>query len=81
MKRILFLIIVLFLFSGCYDEKQDDYFTANNTTLKIVRHSRFVYVYSQTKYGWKLEMSFEKDLNVTKNDIIKILQLKQEGRI
>jgi hypothetical protein len=26
-------------------------------------------------------MSFEKDLNVTKNDIIKIMQLKQEGKI
>jgi hypothetical protein len=26
-------------------------------------------------------MSFEKDLNVTKDDIIKILQLKQEGKL
>jgi hypothetical protein len=26
-------------------------------------------------------MSFEKDLNVTKNDIVKIMQLKQEGKL
>jgi hypothetical protein len=80
MKRILFLIIVLFIFSGCYD-KPDETFTVNNTTLKIIHRSSFVYVYSQTKYGWKQEMSFEKDLNVTKDDIIKILQLKQEEKI
>jgi starvation-inducible outer membrane lipoprotein len=80
MRKIILLAIIVFLLSGC-EKKPDDIFKVNNTTIKIVHHSRFVYVYSQTKYGWKLEMSFEKDLNVTKNDIIKILQLKQEGRI
>jgi hypothetical protein len=80
MKKIIFLITILFTFSGCYS-KPDETFVVNNTTLKIVHYSRFVYVYSQTKYGWRLEMSFEKDLNVTKDDIIKIMQLKQEGKI
>jgi hypothetical protein len=80
MKRIILFILITFLFSGCYN-KPDETFIVNNTTLKIVHRSSFVYVYSQTKYGWKQEMSFEKDLNVTKDDIIKILQLKQEGKL
>jgi starvation-inducible outer membrane lipoprotein len=80
MRKIILLAIIVFLLSGC-DSKPDETFTVNNTTLKIVHRSKFDYVYSETKYGWKLEMSFEKDLNVTKNDIIKIMQLKQEGKI
>jgi starvation-inducible outer membrane lipoprotein len=80
MKKTFLLILITFLFSGCYN-KPDETFKVNNTTLKIVHRASFIYVYSQTKYGWKQEMSFEKDLNVTKNDIIKIMQLKQEGKL
>jgi hypothetical protein len=75
MKRIFLLAIIVFLFSGC-EKKPDDIFKVNNTTIKIDHRYGLDYVYSESEYGWKREMIYKNDLNITKDDIEKIMKRK-----